>query len=510
MSKEARRAALSPAPAPASARDDELLCRSCGRSFAKGIRVCPNDGSPLEDRASAADPLIGATLGGSYRITRLFATGGMGRVYEAEHTRLERRLVVKMLHESQAHSKAALERAEREARATSGIASEHVVELVDFVRAPDGRPGIVMPFLEGEDLQDRLDRVGKLSVQDAIGLALQVCAGLAAAHANGVVHRDLKPSNIFLVKREDGTDRAMILDFGVAKLADAKGNITHTGSLVGTPAYMAPEQALGASTVDHRADVYAVGAVLYHMLTGQPPYGDEDATTTLMGLLKGEPPRARSIEKSIPEALEAVLERAMAREPKNRIPTADALASELAPFASATYIGTLSSEIALAPMRPESLRPSAAGPTIGELTARARWVRPVATARLLLASVLAALWVGGFGAALVFELHDGRPLNDVERVLMPIVPGAMALILVGLSIAALAKRWRSAPEIERISGAAKSALVAALVTAGCFELGLRAIYAFTVSPANPMHLDAVVSLGFAGIAGVVTFGRTRK
>ncbi len=488
--------------------EDELLCRSCGKSFAPGIRVCPHDGSPLEDRVSAADPLIGATLSGSYRITRLLATGGMGRVYEAEHARLERKLVIKLLHESQAHSKAALERAEREARATSGIASEHVVELVDFVRAPDGRPGIVMPFLEGEDLQQRIDRVGKLPVPEAVELAMQVCAGLAAAHANGVVHRDLKPSNIFLVKREDGTERATILDFGVAKLVNQKENLTHTGSLVGTPAYMAPEQALGASTVDHRADIYAVGAVLYHMLTGQPPYGNEDATATLMGLLKGEPPRARSIEKSIPEALEAVLERSMAREPKSRIASAEALAAQLAPFASASYGGTFSAEVALPSGSIDDVQ-LGGGPSLGELTSRARWVRPIATLRMLAASALASLWLGGFGAALVFELHRGRPLRDVERVLMPIVPGVVAVLLVLASIGALASRWRSGPEIERLSHAAWRAIVATLVTAGCFEVGLRSVYGFTVSSANPMHLDAVVSLGFAGIAGVITFGRTR-
>src|SRR5690606_6010254 len=188
---------------------------------AVGANLSAEDGG-----ASGNDPLVGAVLAGSYRLTRLLATGGMGRVYAATHERLERKLVVKVLHEGQAHSKAALERAEREARTTSGISSDHVVELIDFVRADDGRPAIVMPFLEGEDLQDRLTRVGKLPIHEAVAIAIEISRGIAAAHAAGIIHRDLKPSNVFLTRTETGAERAMILDFGVAKVTDKTSQLT--------------------------------------------------------------------------------------------------------------------------------------------------------------------------------------------------------------------------------------------------------------------------------------------
>ncbi len=279
---------------------------------------------------ATADPLVGTELAGSYRVTRLLATGGMGRLYEAEHTRIDKKLVVKLLLEAHSLNREVLERAEREARAIGAIRSEHVVRVVDVIRLPDGRPATVTEHLEGEDLAERLSRVTKLPVGEAARIARQICEGAEAAHAAGIVHRDLKPANVFLATSPDG-DLAKILDFGIAKIAGS-ASLTETGALVGTPAYMAPEQASGAGNVDVRADVYAIGAVLYHMLTGSPPYGDEDTTVTLMKLLKGEPPRARSLDRDIPEALEALLERAMARDRGLRTPSARQLADELAVF----------------------------------------------------------------------------------------------------------------------------------------------------------------------------------
>jgi serine/threonine protein kinase len=174
----------------------------------------------------------------------------------------------------------------------------HVIDIVDVVRV-QGRAALVTELLEGEELGLLLERVGKLPLADAVAICRQVCKGLAAAHAAQVVHRDLKPSNLFLVKHDDGSLHVKILDFGVAKLVGGT-ELTGSGMLLGTPAFMAPEQALGARDVDHRADIYALGAVLYQALTGQLPFPDDDPARTLTRLLTEDPRRPRDIVKTIP------------------------------------------------------------------------------------------------------------------------------------------------------------------------------------------------------------------
>jgi serine/threonine-protein kinase len=475
-------------------------CPRCDRSFASGIRVCPHDGTPLEE-PSTGDPLLGAILGGTYRVISSLAAGGMGQVYVAEHARLERRLVVKILHESHAHSKSALERAEREARATSRIRSPHVVELVDFVRAPDGRPGIVMPYLDGEDLHQRLERSGKLKVGEAARIAMEICTGLIAAHATGVVHRDLKPSNVFLAKVDGGGTRATILDFGVAKLADVESNLTQAGGFVGTPAYMAPEQALRASTVDPRADLYAVGAVLYHMLVGHPPYGNEDATTTFMALLKGEPPKVRSLEPAIPPELEAILEKCMARELATRIGSADELRSLLAPFAPKAASAALAPEITHRTL-PLPL-PSA------DTSSPPRFALPRAIVRLVAGSAVASAWLAAFGAALLFDLQGTAALRLVDGRLFALIP---ALCFVGLLIAstvALKRRWREPAAVEGLSLAARRGTIAGLFTLGLVGLVARAAVAVSASAKTAGYLEGVIAFGLAAIVGIVVFARAR-
>ncbi len=224
-------------------------CRTCGEEYPSDYLVCPRDATPLGLDREAEDPLLGVVLAGTYRIVRSLGRGGMGRLYEAQHTRLDRRFAIKVLHEAQSRSRDATLRFEREARVLSRIRSDHVLDVVDVLRTPDDRTAIVTARLEGEDLKARLDRVGKLEIGEAIALARQVCRGLAAAHAQGVVHRDLKPSNLFLDSGADGRTTVKILDFGVAKLA-GEPELTRAGAVVGTPAYMAPEQARGSSEVD--------------------------------------------------------------------------------------------------------------------------------------------------------------------------------------------------------------------------------------------------------------------
>jgi serine/threonine-protein kinase len=306
-------------------------CRTCGEEYPSDYLVCPRDATPLGMDRDVEDPLLGTVLGGTYRVVRNLGRGGMGRLYEAQHARLDRRFAIKVLHEAQSRSRDATLRFEREARVLSCIRSDHVLDVVDVLRTPDGRAAIVTARLDGEDLKARLDRVGKLTVAEAIPIAREICRGLAAAHAQGVIPRDLKPSNLFLESGADGRATVKILDFGVAKLA-GDPELTRTGAVVGTPAYMAPEQARGSSEVDERADLYAVGAVLYRMLTGQPPYVGDEPAQLLSSLLHESPRRPRAIERSIPFGLAAVIQRAMARDPDARPEDALELERELAAF----------------------------------------------------------------------------------------------------------------------------------------------------------------------------------
>ena len=264
-----------------------------------------------------ADPLLGSVLAATYRINRRLAEGGMGRVYEAEHVRLPRRFAVKVIHARYATHEDALLRFEREARAAASIASDHVLSVIDAPRLPDGRPTIVSELLDGEDLHRRIRRVGRLGIAESIALGRQLCLGLSAAHAHGVIHRDIKPSNLFLTARAAGETTLKILDFGVSKIVDSP-SITLNGAIVGTPAYMAPEQAIGSSSTDARADVYGAGAVLYRMLTGTAPHAGDNPDDVLRKIVASKPTALRRLVVHIPRKLEAAIEASMRKDPSQR------------------------------------------------------------------------------------------------------------------------------------------------------------------------------------------------
>jgi serine/threonine-protein kinase len=192
-----------------------------------------------------------------------------------------------------------------------------------------GRPFIIGELLQGKELGDHLIEVGRMSAGAAVRIVRRICRGLSAAHAMGVVHRDMKPENVFLTG-DPANPMPKILDFGISRVAD-KPALTHTGMIMGTPSYMAPEQARG-ERVDHRADIYAAGAILYRALTGQPPFDRDDPSATLVAVLAEEPPRPRSLNPEIPPDLEVVMQRAMAKAPDQRYATIDDFDRALAPF----------------------------------------------------------------------------------------------------------------------------------------------------------------------------------
>jgi serine/threonine protein kinase len=448
-------------------------CQTCGEEYPSDYLVCPRDATSLELERDSADPLIGCVLAGTYRIVRVLGRGGMGRLYDAQHTRLDRRFAVKVLHEAHSRTREVTVRFDREARALSRLRSDHVLDVVDVLRTPDDRAAIVTARLDGEDLKVRLDRVGKLETAQAVSIARQVCRGLAAAHAQGVIHRDLKPSNLFLEAGADGRVTVKILDFGVAKLA-GEPELTRTGAVVGTPAYMAPEQARASAKVDERADIYSVGAVLYRMLTGRSPYVGDDPASLLTALLSEPPRRPRAIEASIPVGLEAVVQRAMARDPDERPGDALELERELSAFDPS---GPAPDTSAWAPRSNEGatdtlVLPRGSVARAESIAKEASRARPIAIA-VVIAGALASAATLAMGVVGVQTLSGGprAPMQESTAWLL----GGAALLGSFAALARLyARRWSSLPDVLRANRTLGSAVLACAASMGVIELCTRA------------------------------------
>jgi serine/threonine-protein kinase len=269
----------------------------------------------------AAEPIAdmtGRTLKSTWVVERRLASGGMGTVYAAHHARTGRRYALKTLLPDEQLSTHAIARFEREARAASAIGHAGIAAVHDFDRTPEGVHYLVMDLLEGETLETRLARVGRLSWDEARPLFLQVADALAAAHRAHVLHRDVKPSNVFLAAREGG-ERAMLVDFGLAKpLKPGQGHfVTRTGAIVGTAHYMAPEQARGEA-VDERTDVYGLGALLYEMVAGVPPFLGASPFAVMAMLLSERPVAPSSLSPGLAPTVDALILRALSKAPDER------------------------------------------------------------------------------------------------------------------------------------------------------------------------------------------------
>jgi serine/threonine protein kinase len=268
---------------------------------------------------------------GQYRILRTLGAGGMGTVYLGEHLLLGRRAAIKTLLPSLSSQREIVDRFFTEARAISAISDPGVVQVFDFGYHVDGTAYIVMELLEGETLAARLDRLERLPLVESLRLARQLASSLAAAHEREVIHRDLKPGNVFVIRDAEvpGGERTKILDFGVCKLGDADASATQTGTMLGTPVYMSPEQCRGAGHVDPRSDVYSLGCVLFHMVTGRPPFDCEAVGDYIAAHLKEPAPAPSSIADAIPPEVDAVLARCLAKEPDQRFSSMTDLQKEL-------------------------------------------------------------------------------------------------------------------------------------------------------------------------------------
>jgi len=278
---------------------------------------------------------IGDILAGKYRVVRFLAEGGMAVVYEAQHIVVKRRFAVKVLRPDFSQRREILARFQREAESAGRIESEHIAAALDFGITGDGSPFIVMEHLTGESLAALLARELHLPVGRAADLCIQACKGVHAAHSAGIIHRDLKPQNLFVCRREDGTDLLKVLDFGIAKLeaTDAQGAATRTGTMLGTPFYMSPEQARGDRDAGHRIDVYGLGAVLYEMLSGQKPHPGESHNAILHHIATQPALPLAGRAPELPAPIVEIVHRSLAPDPCERFASAKDLGDALAPFA---------------------------------------------------------------------------------------------------------------------------------------------------------------------------------
>jgi serine/threonine-protein kinase len=263
----------------------------------------------------------------------------MGVVLAARHTQLGQLVAIKLLQGKAAHETNAVERFLREARAAATLSSEHVARVHDIGTLETGEPYLVMEFLAGVDLGAVIRRDGPMPVPDAVDAVLQACGAVAEAHAAGIIHRDLKPSNLFRIQRSDGTSAIKVLDFGISKVTDpeqagaAEPALTSTGMTMGSPQYMSPEQVRNAKDVDGRSDIWALGVVLYELLTGKSPFSAETLGATFANIVSLTPPRVERVRPGVPESLGTVIAACLDREREGRPPTIADLASKLAPFA---------------------------------------------------------------------------------------------------------------------------------------------------------------------------------
>ena len=281
----------------------------------------------------------GVIIADKYQLESPLAEGGMGSVWVAENTVLEKKVAIKVLHSDLTTSASAGARLLREARAAAQIGHSNIIQVFDFGHLPSGEPYIVMELLRGEDLSARLDRLGRISAIDAVKLMLPVTSALAAAHAKGIVHRDMKPGNIFIAVDDFGNENPKVVDFGIAKVHVPKHvpRLTMEGRVVGSPEYLSPEQARGEDDIDVRSDVWAVSVTLYESMTGELPFHDENYNRLLRKIIEDDPTPITSLAAG-DTALWEIVSRGLSKQRAARWPTIEALGRALAKWIEATAV----------------------------------------------------------------------------------------------------------------------------------------------------------------------------
>jgi serine/threonine protein kinase len=280
----------------------------------------------------------GEILAGKYRVDRVLGVGGMGVVVAAHHLELDDKVAIKFLLPETLGNAEAVARFAREARAAVKIKSEHVARVSDVGKLENGAPYMVMEHLEGSDLSGWLTERGALPIDQAVEFVLQASEAIAEAHSLGIVHRDLKPANLFVIRRPDGGMSIKVLDFGISKMtslggSSGDGSMTKTSTMMGSPIYMSPEQIQSSKDVDSRGDIWALGVILYELITGSAPFGGEHMAELIYRIISGVPPRMQAYRPEVPPGLEAVILHCLEKDRNRRFSSVAEFANALLPFA---------------------------------------------------------------------------------------------------------------------------------------------------------------------------------
>ena len=380
----------------------------------------------------------GDVVDGKYRIRRQLGAGGMGALFVADHLFLQKPVALKLLHPELAAQPDAGERFAREARAASLIEHPNVVRVTDFGRAADGRLYLVMELLDGRSLAAELEEASRLGFSRARFVACEVLRGLAAAHARGVVHRDLKPENVFVARHPDGSDAIKLVDFGIARLAvedAAEARLTKTGAVMGTPLYMAPEQVRGQLDVDARADLYAVGVMLYEMLAGHTPYEGASFGQIAHAVLEGRPRPLGEVAPSADAIFSALVMKSFDADRERRFHSAVEMREALERHRTDEPLGAPS---AWASARPSQLRglPDPDAATVRSARADAAGPPAVSVTDARASSTPAALDASAFGEAAPIALELDRGPAPSSAAPPPAAPRrTLAVILVVAAVA---------------------------------------------------------------------------
>ena len=302
----------------------------------------------FDKRVTLMADRIGTVLDSKYELVRLIGEGGMGSVFEANHKLIGRKLAVKFLHPQYASSDEVVTRFQREAQAAAQIGHENIIEVTDMGTDDDDSPYLVMEFLQGCDVKRLIEAEGIQTPKRAAHIMVQALSALQAAHDVGIIHRDLKPENIYLIEKGGNPDYVKLLDFGISKFraleTDGAKGLTQTGTVLGTPHYMSPEQARGEQDLTPMSDIYAMGVILYQMLTGELPFDAPNYNALLIKILTEEPDPPNHINPDLPEELVKTIETAMARNAQDRFETCDDFRGHLLQFApDSSSIGNMSS-----------------------------------------------------------------------------------------------------------------------------------------------------------------------
>lgn len=282
----------------------------------------------------------GQILLGKYQVERVLGRGGMGLVVAVRHVDLKQLWAMKFLFPNAVENSEFRERFLREAQAAARLRNEHIMHVQDVGCMENGTPYMLMEYLEGYDLKALLSRRGPLSVEDAVRYVLQVCEGIAEAHAAGIVHRDLKPANVFLTRRYDGTPCVKVLDFGISKQIGANAvDLTKTDMTLGSPAYMSPEQMANSKTVDARTDIWSIGLILYEVLAGKAAFRGSSIPEVVLSVVQDEPPPLHVLRRDIPPKLEGLVAKCLRKHRQERFQTIHELRAALIGIGPASAVG---------------------------------------------------------------------------------------------------------------------------------------------------------------------------